>query len=283
MPKYSVLGDVSLGILTADRYDRLVSLLMSMPMLPYRCGISILDNSKEPIVLETTPYLQFLESVGFKVRITRVPAGTNMFALRHLLLSTCTTRFLWMLDDDVALVDNPLQPFLEQVAWFYQYERHFGYLQGSKVDIINTEGYSDWAIRQEEVQFASGGIPKWFYTYDLLSCSKLQYQTCVADCGNIFIDVEKAIDVGGFRLDLPNEQLAGLTSEDVLFGGRLASKYSCYYIPQSVVFHFPKEKMRFKTKDPRWLFELGYEKIRISGFIKDKLNAFYESKFGPKS
>ena len=268
------LDSVTLGIITADRYDRLFSLLQSLASQPYRFRILTIDNSrrlKDWKSRDQARVQNFLRYTGFEHTIEVVVPGQSMFQLRQTLLEGCTTKFLWMADDDVALVGSPLDAFLLGAI------KKFGYLQGTKVDIENTEGYADHSVFAEELQTAPGGIPKWFYLYK----KELSFYppTCVMDCGNVFIDVQAAKSVGGFSLRLPLSYTKGKTSEDVLLGGRLASKYDCRYVSDSIVFHFPKRKMRFKTKDPRWLLSLDPKLLRINKKVREQLNAFYRSKF----
>jgi len=237
------LNDVTLGCISADRYDRLESLLLSLPVLPERFNILIIDNSKIKKSLERV--VKVLKYNRFLVQLVELRFGKSMFRLRQELLDRCKTKFLWLLDDDVVLSGNPLQAFLDVM------DDEFGYLQGTKIDIENTEGYRDWMINVPFVKIIAGDIPCWYYLYKVHGV----VDTCVMDCGNAFIDVDKALGVGGF-IYTGNKSIKRRTNEDTLLGARLASRYPCAYVSNSIVFHIPLKNMRFVDKNPRWLWDV---------------------------
>ena len=266
---------MTIGIISANRQDMLASLLRSLPMLRDRCRVLIIENSfEEGLEQELRNAVEFLGKTGFDIACFQVPARQSMFKLRQQLLEECTTKYMWMLDDDVALINDlndPLRTFFDKVD---RLSAGFGFIQGSKIDIRNTEGYDDWHISESSPQKAPGDIPKWFYNYD---CSWAS-DTCVMDCGNVFLNVKRALEVGGFKAPEALDK-KGYTSEDVLLGARLASVYPCLFVSDLKVFHFPRQKMGFKTKDPRWLIN-AKEDLGISDKVKEQLNEFYKSKFG---
>jgi len=271
------LTDITIGIISANREDMLLSLLRSLPGLKHRCKILLIENSGNMSASqEFEDALAFLEYVGFEVGCTWQKQGQTMFQLRQQLLERCPTRYMWMIDDDVALVGDPLDTFLQMQRGLPDaiISGNFGYLQGSKIDIRNTEGYDDWQIAATSISLAVGNIPRWFYDYSTLVIA----DTCVMDCGNVFLDVKRALEVRGFKVPkvLDKQEYTG---EDVLMGARLASNYCCLFASNLKVYHFPKSKMRFKTKDPRWLLNSKVD-LGISEEIKERLDAFYGSKFG---
>lgn len=267
------LEDITLGIITKDRYERLLPLLRSVSILePFK--VLVIDNSPNSMVrqdfegefTELGITLRLLEWLGFDIGYQVRPFMTSMFQLRNLLLEECRTKYLWVIDDDVEFVGNPLKAYLE-----FPFEP-FGYLQGSKVDNRNTEGYKDYAVFKNSLVTAPGDIPCWYYYYDSPACAP----TCVLDCGNALINVACAKEVGGFTH--PTERgTKEMTGEDILMGARLSSKYMCFFLSSSKVLHFPKQKMRFKTKDPKWLWPT-LEK-ECSREVLRRLREFYDSKF----
>jgi hypothetical protein len=267
------LNDITLGVVSKDRYERLLPLLRSVSNFkPF--NVLIIDNSlnlmsRETVLRELTKLglaLKLLEKLGFSVEYQVRPFMTSMFQLRQCLLAECKTKYLWIVDDDIEFVGNPLQAYLD-----FPY-KHFGYLQGSKVDNRNTEGYKDYGLFVDRLVKASGDIPCWYYFYD----NHYVADTCVLDCGNAVLNVEHAHEVFGFSH--PTEQdTKDMTGEDILMGARLASKYSCFFLSNSKVLHFPKDRMRFKTKDPKWIWPV-IEK-ECSKIVVKRLHDFYASKF----
>jgi len=258
------LNDVTLGCISADRYDRLESLLLSLPILPEQFNILVIDNSKIKKSLERV--VEVLEYNGFLVQLVELKFGKSMFRLRQELLDRCNTKFLWLLDDDVVLSGNPLQAFLDVM------DDAFGYLQGSKIDIFNRDNVDDWKIYEKYIKITNGRIPCWFYQYDVHGV----VDTCVADCGNIFINVPLAKVVGGFKYT-GNQSLKNRTGEDVLFGARIASRYPCAYVSNSIVFHLPRKQARFIDKDPKWLWDTIVKEC--SSEVVERLEQFYKGKF----
>lgn len=256
-------NDVTAGIVTADRYDRLELLLSSLLVLPYRFRVVVIDNSKEKKSLDCVEKL--LKLNGFTVSILKIAYGASMFELRQDLLNFCQTKYLWMLDDDVLLPGNALAPYLD-------IDNDFGFLQGSKVDLENTESYTDYAIDKDLIEMANGNIPCWFYRY----AHHGVVRTCVMDCGNVFIDVKNAKSLGGFKYT-GTQPVDNRTGEDILMGARLASVYPCFYVSKSLVFHKPLPKMRFIDKDPIWLWDI-IEK-ESSPEVTRQLFEFYKGKF----
>lgn len=269
VPQANVIqGDLTLGIVTADRYDKLSHLLRSLPTLFQRFHIAIIDNSIDGSWVRSSEWwrlFDFLSYNGFDTHYLMISHGLSMFSLRQTLLESCETSLLWFVDDDVAFVENPLTPLVQR----YGLNPNCGYVQGSKIDIENTEGYSNWAI-EKTTKESIGEIPCWFYKY-----AKHWYaKTCVMDCGNVLVDVKKAKAVGGFNCE---GVVSGHAGEDVLLGARLSSRYPCYYESKSIAFHFPKQRMRFGTKDPKWLWpQLEKE---CSKTVLKNLWQFYNTKF----
>jgi hypothetical protein len=267
------LVDITLGIISKDRYERLLPLLRSVSNFP-PFKILVIDNSDNQMAMSTVTgdmtelglTLSALQSLGFDVDYQVHPFMTSMFQLRQCLLNECKTDYLWVVDDDVEFIGNPLSVYLD-----FPY-KYFGFLQGSKVDDRNTEGYKDYAVFVNDLVMAPGDIPCWYYFYkNSCACS-----TLVLDCGNAVLHVKHAQEVFGFKH--PTEQdTKGMTGEDILLGARLASSYPCFFVSDSKVLHFPKPKMRFKTKDPRWLWSIIKEDCHPS--VVNRLYDFYDSKF----
>jgi len=267
------LHNITLGVVSKDRYEKLLPLLRSVSNFkPF--SVLVIDNSENLMSVkdalgeftELGVALQNLAKLGFNVTYKARSLVTSMFQLRQFLLDECMTKYLWIVDDDVEFIGNPLEAYVNFPVG------DFGYVQGSKVDNMNTEGYTDYAVFKDSLVKASGDIPCWYYLYGVRYCE----DTCVLDCGNAVLDVARAREVGGF-IHPTERNTKDRTGEDILMGARLASAYPCFFLSDSKVLHFPKPKMRFKTKDPKWIWSIIKKECKPE--VSKRLREFYSAKF----
>jgi len=267
---------VTIGIVTADRYPMLLSLLRSLATIDHvtahKTEIIVLDNSVNdgPVSSrEWNAMLTVLTLCGFTVRYTKILHGYNIYQLRQMILDMCESRYLWFLDDDCIIVRDPLAIMLGAMQYMND---SYGFVQGAVIDCDNTEGFSDWSIQKDKL-VEIGGTPCWYYWY------KESYRIPIIKMtnANVLINVRIAKDVGGYIYKGERVFEAYRGNADTYLGAKLASVSQCLFTSDARVFHYPAEKRNF-VRDFSWMFPILED--GCSKKVVEALYAYHKAKHG---
>lgn len=247
-----VESDVTLGLSTTGNHTALAICLATVfagKVLPGK--LVIRSEGQFPLLQDfyVEQLLAGLRSKGVSIEI-HLADSKGVRVARDFHLSTCLTKYLWMVDDDVLFMPSALDDLLQAI----KADTTLVYVTGPKPDITNRRGMKQFSSGQVDHGSVdtSGPSPNVNLPWTRRpSTAPLKVvPNLFPDTGSILIRVVPVKD-RGIKFS-PFRSFAGATGEDTLFGLQCADrKLKGAAILHEHAWHLDKPVSRFGETEAR--------------------------------
>lgn len=187
--------------------------------------------------------MEFARWKGVETSIT-VDKSKGVRYARDWQIDNCTTRYLWMGDDDVVYHYECLENLYGAMMTIHPKARdEVAYLCGSKADLNNRRNYPNWNTSLQGADKVKEDCP-FFYSYDVQACAGKIAKMSTMDTGNCFLNIP-LLRKHGIRFTLYDDSV-NCGGEDTLFAMECANlKLQAYFVPSAQSYHLEKENLNF--------------------------------------
>jgi glycosyltransferase involved in cell wall biosynthesis len=245
---------VDVLVCTKDGCKELPTLLSSLSFQTFtNFHVIIRDESQSvsalsnPIVVKT---LDLLARKGIQVSFTRDWVSKGICYARYKTLELAKNEYVWFVDDDVIAEPDCLEHLMDVIR-----DKKSGYVQGSKVSVDNSYGFSSFdpnavqVVNQESLSIFA------YYHGNIVA------PLCIGDTANLLFDRQKLMAVGGFAFfEMLGSSLLG---EDWIAAALTADRYGGYFCSGAKAWHMGRVKNCQPFTADR-MFVLNYLKSRVS-------------------
>lgn len=232
----TIQKNITFGVSSKDNNQGLVLCLTSVlagSTLPGKIAVRLEGTQLKTNdhYLDTVIEMARFHGVEMSIQYT---TSEGVRAARQWHLDSCTTKYLWMGDDDVFYKGRCLINFCAAIVVLDR--QPWAYFTGCKYDVVNRRGYTDF---DTSFHPASELKPECAFNWpwNERDCEGKFVPIITMDTGNSLINMN-AVQAYKLRFQLFEDSL-NCGGEDTLFGLQCAkAKLPAYFVPSAQAMHF---------------------------------------------